>query len=78
MGLKPETSDEIGGTSRPLVEVPRPLLEKVANILNVVVLAGVAAMLAWACIHLARVAPLLGPFAAVGLGVLLFFVLAEL
>jgi len=32
MGLKLETSDEIGGTSGPLVEVPRPLLEKATKV----------------------------------------------
>ncbi len=76
MGLKLATSDEIGGTSGPLVEVPRPLLEKAANIVNVVLLAGVATLLAWGSLHLDVVRPLLGSYAAIWL-CFLFFVTLE-
>ena len=40
MGLKPDAIDEIGGTSRPLVEVPIPLSDKVAEVLAGLFLAG--------------------------------------
>ena len=34
MGLKPDVIDEIGGTSRPLLEVPVPLSDRVANVVR--------------------------------------------
>ena len=39
MGLKPDAIDEIGGTSRPLLEIPVPLSDRVANVVISAVIA---------------------------------------
>ena len=56
MGLKPDTTDEISGTSRPLIEIPLPLSESVARtylgrVLAMIVITGTVVVLAVATLY---------------------------
>ena len=78
MGLKPDATDEIGGTSRPLVEVPIPLSDKVAEVLAGLFLAGTIPVLVGGLLYLHLIEPLLRPLPALFLCILFLGHLAYL
>lgn len=69
MGFKPDTTDEISGTSRSLIEIPLPLSESVARmyigrVLAMIVITGTVVVLAVATLYFESLEPFLRPLPA--------------
>ena len=83
MGLKPDTTDEISGTSRSLIEIPLPLSESVARmyigrVLAMIVITGTVVVLVVATLYFESLEPFLRPLPAFLLCFLLLGILALL
>ena len=79
MGLKADAIDEIGETSRPLVEVPLPLSDRVAWVLAGVFSAGMVPMMVGVCLYVGgSIEPLFWPPLALFLCIVLLGSLVQL
>ena len=78
MGLKPDAIDEIGWTSRSLVEVPIPLSDRVAWVLAGVLSAGTVPMMVGVFLYFGLIEPLFWPLPALILCIVLLVSLVSL